>query len=105
MSVRPITLSEEERAFGSPYSEAFTILGFTQGVLYYLHVTKSPFKSNWFANPRNIPLFAALVVGGSFGGQALGMLLFGDKELRRLHLIHSREQKLLLAGQISPNQQ
>lgn len=98
MSVRPITYSEEQRAVGAPFSDIMALLGLSQGVLYFLHVNKLPLKSNWFANPRNIPMFALFSFGGLLGGVVLGNLMYGDSELKRLKEIHQNEKEMLLDG-------
>ncbi len=88
MSVRPITVSEETKAYGHPWVNIFALMGASQGTLTFLHLKRIPFRSNWFEHPGTIPLFLGLTVGGFLvGGFGAGQV-FNDWELVRLAQQH-----------------
>ena len=51
MTVRPLTVSEEIKSMGHPFVNIFAVSGALQGILYFLHIQRIPFKSNWFEHP------------------------------------------------------
>ena len=44
MSVRPITVAEETKAFGHPFVNIISLFGASQGLLMFLHRSRIPFK-------------------------------------------------------------
>lgn len=51
MSVKPITVGEEIKAYGHPFVNIFSLFGGLQGTLIFLHRQRIPLRSNWFAHP------------------------------------------------------
>lgn len=100
MSVRPITVGEETKAFGHPFVNILSIFGASQGLLVYLHRTRIPVSANWFGAPGAHPYgLVALLLLGYVGGGALGMAAFSDWNLVRLANAHRRDRVLLTDGQ------
>ncbi len=95
MSVRPVTVGEETKAFGHPFVNIFSTFGGLQGALMFLHRRRIPFQSNWFAAPGSLPVFLGLVLGGYLTGGFIGMAAFSDWDIIRLVQSH-RQDKLLL---------
>ena len=100
MSVRPITVSESTKAFGHPFANIFAVFGGLQGMLFFLHIHRIPFKSNWFAQAGTFPRFAVLTFGGFFLSGFAATFMFKDDELLRLHRQHKRDKSLMIDGQI-----
>lgn len=99
MSVRPITVSEESKAFGHPFVNILSLFGASQGLLIYLHRLRIPVTSNWFAAPGSVGLFGFLVFGGYLFGGAVGMAAYTDWSLARLAFSHDKDRKNLTDGQ------
>lgn len=99
MSVRPITVGEETKAFGHPWVNILSLFGGTQGLLIFLHRQRVSFRSNWFANPGSLPVFGILVVGGYVTGGLLAMAAFNDNALLRLWKSHQEDKALNVEGQ------
>lgn len=104
MSVRPITVGEEQKAFGYPFVNVFAVFGGLQGVLMFMHRQRVAFKSNWFAHPGSFPRFAVLGAGGFLVGGLVGMAVFTDWELIRLYYLHREDKLNLIEGQKVPTQ-
>ena len=99
MSVRPITISEENKARGHPWVNVFAVFGATQGLLIYLNRTRMKFNQNWFAAPGS-PKIALILIGGGFLiGGGIGMAAFTDHELLRLSYRHQEDKIHLIEGQ------
>ena len=92
MSVRPITFSEENKAFGHPWVNIFATFGATQGLLLYLHRNRIPITTNWFAPPGSLLKFVVLVGGGYLFGGFVAIGFFADRELLRLHRRHLEDK-------------
>ena len=88
MSVRPISVGEETKAFGHPFVNILSLFGASQGMLMYLHRHRIPITSNWFAAPGSPAGFGLLVVGGYLIGGGIAMAAFSDWPLVRLALSH-----------------
>jgi len=99
MSVRPITVSEEDKAFGDPIVGLISLMGGLQGVLMYLNKTKAPFRSNWAAAPGSPFTLAFFLLGGYFGSMGVAYLVFKDDGLLRLYYTHRKDLALQTAGQ------
>jgi len=84
MSVRPITVGEETKAFGHPFVNIFSVFGGLQGVLIFLRRRRIPVQSNWFAAPGSLGVFSVLVLGGFLTGGFVAMAGFSDWEIIRL---------------------
>ena len=93
MSVRPVTVGEETKAFGHPFVNIFSVFGGLQGALMFLHRRRIPFQSNWFAAPGSLPVFAVFGLGGYLSGGFLGMALFSDWNLVRLTIQHKEDKQ------------
>lgn len=78
MSVRPITVAEETKAYGHPFVNIFSLFGASQGLLIYLHRHQIPFRSNWLASPGTPGKFLFLVLGGYLVGGCVAMAAFTD---------------------------
>lgn len=103
MSVRPISVGEETKAFGHPWVNIMSLFGASQGLLIYLHRHRIPFTSNWFATPGSKGVFAFLVVGGYLAGGAVAMAGFSDHTLARLANAHKQDLALLTDAQNARN--
>lgn len=99
MSVKPITVSEETKAYGHPFVNAFAIMGGLQGALIYLHRMRIPVQQNWFPNSGSFKLFAVLTVGGFIGSGLAASAFYNDWNLIRIAQIHNRDRKLLVESQ------
>lgn len=100
MSVRPITVGEETKAYAHPWVNIFSLFGATQGVLIYLHRLRIPVTSNWFAaGAGSLPLFLALGLGGYVVGGGVAMAAFADWPLLRLAQSHQADRALLTDSQ------
>ena len=99
MSVRPISVGEETKAFGHPWVNIMSLFGGSQGLLIYLHRHRIPFTSNWFANPGSVGVFAFLVAGGYLTGGLVAMAGFSDWSLVRLAQSHKQDLALLTDSQ------
>ncbi len=84
MSVRPLSVGEETKAFAHPWVNIFSLFGASQGVLIYLHRHRIPFQSNWFAAPGRPSVFLFLVGAGYLAGGGVAMAAFSDWSLVRL---------------------
>ena len=85
MSVRPITVSEEIKAGGHPFTNIFALFGGLQGILVYLHLSKIPVTSNWFAKPHgSFGRFLFLAGGGYVFAGSLALFFYTDHALLRL---------------------
>lgn len=104
MSVRPVSVSEETKAFGHPFVNIFSLFGLTQGLLIYLNRTRIPVTQNWFS-VGHPALFGALVLGGYFVGGAVAMGVYSDWNVVRLMQRHKEDQDLLVEGQSIRNYQ
>lgn len=101
MSVRPITVSEEQYAKGHPFVNIFAVFGGLQGLMIYSHRTRIPINQNLFAHPGSFARFAFFVGGGFIAGGLAGMVLFHDKTLLRLYYSHQNDKHLLTDSQKS----
>jgi len=99
MSVRPITVGEETKAYGHPFVNILSLFGGMQGLLIFLNRRRIPITSNWFATPGSFPVFAILVFGGYLTGGAVAMAGFTDWTLLRLSLSHAHDKALVTEGQ------
>ena len=99
MSVRPVSVGEEIKAFGHPWVNILSLFGATQGLLVYLHRNRIPVTSNWFAAPGRPSLFVFLVVGGYITGGTIAMAAFSDWSLIRLVESHRQDNALLTDSQ------
>ncbi len=99
MSVRPITVGEETKAFGHPFVNIFSVFGGLQGVLMFLHRRRIPVQSNWFAAPGSLGVFSVLVLGGFLTGGFVAMAGFSDWEIIRLAHQHKLDKQLNVEGQ------
>lgn len=90
MSVRPITYSEQEQAYGDPFTGILMTFGATQGLLHHLSFNGCRINSNWFPNKVAYLTFGTFVFGGALAGAVTGIAVFGDSNLRRL--MHSHRQ-------------
>ncbi|CDW74771.1 UNKNOWN [Stylonychia lemnae] len=102
MSVRPITYGEDTKATGHPFVNIGAVFGGLQGLLYFLHVQRIPFRSNWFAQPRSFAAFAILAGGGYLAGGIGALLFFTDRELLRLKISHNRDELNMIESQLTP---
>ena len=98
MSVRPITVAEETKAFGHSFVNIISLFGASQGLLMFLHRSRIPFRSNWFAAPGSFGIFTFAVFGGYIAGGAIGMAAFSDWELLRLAYAHKADQQMRIEG-------
>ena len=104
MSVRPITVGEETKAYAHPWVNIFSIFGATQGVLIYLHRLRIPVTSNWFAaGTGSLPLFLFLGITGYAVGGGVAVAAFADWPLIRLAQSHKTDRALLTDGQAARN--
>lgn len=94
MSVRPITVGEETKAYGHPFVNILSIFGGTQGLLIYLNRTRIPLRANWFPNGQGRGLFLTLVLGGYLTGGFVAMGAFSDWNIVRLAQQHKRDRDL-----------
>ena len=94
MSVRPVPVGEETKAFGHPFVNIFSLFGGLQGALMFLHRRRIPVQSNWFATPGSLPVFTALVLGGFLTGGFVAVAAFSDWNIIRL--VHSHRQDKVL---------
>ena len=103
MSVRPVTVGEETKAFGHPFVNIFAVFGGLQGALSFLHRRRIPFQSNWFAAPGSLPVFLGLTLGGYLIGGGVGVAAFSDWEIIRLVQQHKQDKALLTDSQSIKN--
>ena len=103
MSVRPVTYSEETKAFGHPFVNIFAVFGGLQGAITFLHRRRIPFQSNWLAAPGSLPIFLGLVVGGYAVGGFVAMAAFSDWHIIRLVHQHRQDKALLTDAQSIKN--
>ncbi len=94
MSVRPISVGEETKAFGHPWVNILSLFGASQGLLVYLHRHRIPITANWFAAPGRASVLAFLVAGGYITGGVIGMVGFSDWSLARIAHIHHKDLEL-----------
>ena len=99
MSVRPITVAEETKAYGHPWINVFCIFGATQGLLTYMHRHRIPFQSNWFAAPGSPAGLIGATLGGFLIGGGIAMGVFSDWSLVRLSQQHKQDSILNVDGQ------
>lgn len=99
MSVRPVSVGEEIKAFGHPWVNIMSLFGASQGLLVYLHRHRIPITANWFAAPGRPSILAFLVVGGYIAGGSLAMAAFSDWSLIRLVESHRQDASLLTDSQ------
>lgn len=105
MSVRPITVGEETKAFAHPWINIFSFFGATQGMITYLHRTRIPFQSNWLAAPGSPVAFAIFVLGGYLIGGGVAMAAFTDWDLVRIAKMHQKDRVFNTDGQSIKNLQ
>jgi len=99
MSVRPVTVGEENKAFAHPWINIFATFGASQGVLTYLHRHRIPFASNWFAAPGSPAAFVVFALGGFVVGGGVAMAAFSDWHLVRLVQQHQKDRVFNTDGQ------
>ena len=105
MSVRPITVAEENKGYAHPWINIFCTFGATQGLLTYLHRHRIPFQSNWFAAPGSPASFLIMTVGGFLIGGGVAMAAFSDWHLVRLAQTHKADKLMNVDGQSAKNYQ
>ena len=95
MSVRPITKTEEQWAYGEPWRTWMMLFGATQGVLTHLRIHNMTYKSSQMM-PTSFSkvTLPALVLGGAFVGHYAGKMAFGSPEMERLHARHLSDKAL-----------
>jgi hypothetical protein len=91
MSVRPITISEQQQGYGAPWTGLLGIFGASQGFLTHLRIHNLTIHSNWMPTAAARFTLPACVLGGAACGMAGGIVLFGSAELRRLSMSHRRD--------------
>ena len=91
MSVRPITRSEEQLAFGAPWTNWFALFGATQGVLMHLKFHGQRVTQTWVPTAISRFTLPVFVIGGFAAGATFGVQAFGDAGLRRLYNSHRQD--------------
>ena len=94
MSVRPITQSEELKAYGAPWKQLGGIFFGLQGLVTYIHWNKVHVGVNMIPNTRAFMQLLLLTGGGYAAGSLLGYVFFGDRDLMRLYKTHWVDQRL-----------
>lgn len=99
MSVRPLTVSEENKGYAHPWINIFCIFGASQGAIMYLHRHRIPFQSNWFAAPGSPAGLVLMTLGGFLVGGGIAMAAFTDWHLVRLAQQHKKDAMVIADGQ------
>jgi len=100
MSVRPLTESEEKKAFGYPWTKIFAYIGTFEGVLLYMRRNQKSFRNNWFSSPGSFRKFFLYGAAGHIAGAAFGFLAFKDDELLGLYKTHFKDEQYKVYDQV-----
>ena len=98
MSVRPITHSEVQLAYGAPWTSWFVFFGASQGLISHLRFHGTTIRQSWMPNGMAKVTLPVFVLGGAAVGAVIGVKMLGDEGLRRLHLQHSQDRLLNIEG-------
>lgn len=91
MSVRPITHSEVQLAYGAPWTNWLVVIGATQGLIAHFRFHGTTPKQAWMPTPMARLTLPVFLLGGAAVGAFVGVQGFGDDALRRLHQSHYQD--------------
>mmetsp|Transcript_33931 Transcript_33931/g.39181 ORF Transcript_33931/g.39181 Transcript_33931/m.39181 type:complete len:105 (-) Transcript_33931:44-358(-) len=94
MSVRPLTHSEVQRAYGAPWTGIGGIFFGLQGLISYITWNKLNMHQNMIPNRKAFMQLTFLVGGGYIFGSTLAYLFFRDTELERLYKVHWVDKRM-----------
>lgn len=94
MSVRPITESERNQAYGGPFAGWGFLFGATQGLLLHLRIHALSLHTPLMPTHSARLSLPVLVLGGGLATMALVGHMYGDSQLQRLHNSHVQDRAL-----------
>ena len=92
MSVRPITQSEENLAYGAPWTGWLALMGATQGMITHLRLHNTTLNGSWMPNQVSRVTMPLFILAGAGAGVGIAYNFFGDAELRRLAASHEQDR-------------